>query len=41
MTERAAEAIYDITGERITSLAGWQKWYRDEFPAWIKRRQPK
>lgn len=36
----AAEALYDITAERINTTAGWKEWYRTKYAAW-RARQPK
>ncbi len=33
------EALYDLTGERLTTPIAWQKWYRDDYPAWIRKRE--
>jgi hypothetical protein len=36
--ESAAEALYDLTGLRLTKISDWQKWYRDDYPAWRLKR---
>jgi hypothetical protein len=34
------EALYDMTGERLTTPAKWHRWYQTEYPAWIKKQVP-
>ncbi|MBI2901196.1 MAG: HEAT repeat domain-containing protein [Planctomycetes bacterium] len=36
----AMEALYFLTGKRLTTVPQWQRWYRDEYPAWIKEQRP-
>ncbi len=36
----AAEALYDLTGERLTTRAEWVKWYREKYPEWKAKRPP-
>jgi len=38
--ESAAEALYDLTGLRMTKVAEWQKWYRNDYPAWRAKKKP-
>lgn len=34
----AMQALYDLTGERLTTAGQWKRWYSDRYPAWIKER---
>lgn len=40
VVEMAMEALYSITGERITTANRWKAWYRDIYPTWIKTQKP-
>jgi len=36
----AMEALYDLTGERLTTSTQWKRWYRETYPSWIKSQSP-
>lgn len=36
----AMEALYDLTGERLTTPTLWKRWYRESYPTWIKGQNP-
>lgn len=36
----AMEALFALTGERLTTALQWQRWYRETYPRWIKEQAP-